>query len=304
MNTHYTLRLLAGILIHLGSIASSIAQPEPLNRQSLLWRITTQSGLQSHIFGTIHLADTAVFRQRDTVLTLIDRSQTYASELNLDSMFQQMKPEILMISNGTLYDVYDSSDVQLICATLDAINPMLARACSRMKPGAIMLIASMAAFERTAPTSIDEFLWARARKAKLQRYGLERFSEQVAIIDSMPASFVISQIRRIDSSKAESYALRDHYVREELDSLHTSEAAEELTPEVMAMLNDRRNLRMVERMMPLLDSGGAFVAIGAMHLSGPGSVLEVLRQKGYSVEPVLGGRRINWLDQGATGKRR
>ncbi len=272
--------------------------------QSLFWRITTPSGSVSHIFGTIHLADTTVFRQRDTVLNILDSSTTFAAELNLDSIFSQMKPQVLMLSSSTLYDVYDSADVQLICAELEKINPMLARACPRMKPGAIMMLVSMSAFERTAPSSIDEFLWARAKKNRTKRQGLENFAEQIALIDSMPSAMVLQQLRRLDSSKLESLKLRDHYAHEELDSLQQMEDDNVYTPEVMAMLNDRRNGRMAERMIPLLENGNAFIAVGALHLTGPSSILSLLRQRGYSVEPIVGGTRVDWLKWGSTEKRR
>jgi len=297
---HRTALFLA-CLIHAGISATSTV---PTGDQSLFWRITAPSGVVSHIFGTIHLADTTVFRQRDTVLQILGTSSSFAAEMNLDSVFRQMRPEALMIPSGSLYDVYDSADVRLICATLEAINPLLGRACERMKPGAVMMIASMSAFERTAPTSIDEFLWARARSKRLVRHGLESLAEQIALIDSMPASFVMEQIRGLDSSKVQSIKLRDHYAREELDSLQQEgDESDAFPPQMMAMLNDRRNIRMVERMIPLLNDGNAFVAIGALHLTGPSSVLALLRQRGYVIDPVVGGNRVNWLDRDTPGKR-
>ncbi|MFN5377145.1 MAG: TraB/GumN family protein [Ignavibacteria bacterium] len=50
-------------------------------------------------------------------------------------------------------------------------------------------------------------------------------------------------------------------------------------------------------MIPLVDEGGAFFAIGALHLAGPSSVLTLLSNNGYSVEAVMGGRRRNVLDK-------
>ncbi|HLP29197.1 MAG TPA: hypothetical protein VK147_11205, partial [Candidatus Didemnitutus sp.] len=44
---------------------------------SLLWKITSPQGAVSHVFGTIHLQDSTVFRQRDTVLSLVRTCRTY-----------------------------------------------------------------------------------------------------------------------------------------------------------------------------------------------------------------------------------
>jgi uncharacterized protein YbaP (TraB family) len=46
-----------------------------------------------------------------------------------------------------------------------------------------------------------------------------------------------------------------------------------------------RNHRMVERMTKSFD-GGAFVAIGALHLPGEDGVLALLEQRGYAIKRV------------------
>jgi uncharacterized protein YbaP (TraB family) len=49
---------------------------------------------------------------------------------------------------------------------------------------------------------------------------------------------------------------------------------------------DERNRRMAERMGPLLAEGGRFIAVGALHLPGPGGLLQRLSDQGYRVRPV------------------
>ena len=51
------------------------------------------------------------------------------------------------------------------------------------------------------------------------------------------------------------------------------------------LLTDRNRL-MVERMLPLLDAGDAFVAVGAMHLPGADGLLALLAERGYQIERV------------------
>ena len=45
-----------------------------------------------------------------------------------------------------------------------------------------------------------------------------------------------------------------------------------------------RNRTMAERAMPFIDAGGAFIAVGALHLPGEEGLIELLRKKGYRVE--------------------
>ena len=48
----------------------------------------------------------------------------------------------------------------------------------------------------------------------------------------------------------------------------------------------QRNRRMAGRMLPHLEAGGAFIAIGALHLPGVGGVLDILSGHGYTVESI------------------
>jgi uncharacterized protein len=263
---------------------------------SLLWRVVSPEGAVSHVFGTIHIADTLVFRQRDTVLQVLESSTTYASELNLDSVMNQLSPKALMLERGTLYDLFDSASVEVMCQRLSTVNAMFAQVCPRLKPGAIMMIVAMGEVERTAPTSIDEFLWARAKKRRLQRTGLETIAEQLSIIDSMPAGYVLEQLTDTAQMSGQLDRMRRLYAQEDLDGLE-SYAAEVggMDDATMQMVNDNRNIRMVGRMEAMLRQGGAFIAIGALHLTGRASVLDLLSSRGYRVEPVTGGRRTSWL---------
>jgi uncharacterized protein YbaP (TraB family) len=49
---------------------------------------------------------------------------------------------------------------------------------------------------------------------------------------------------------------------------------------------DARNRHMAEAARPILDEGGAFVAVGALHLAGKDGLVALLRKDGYAVEAV------------------
>lgn len=50
--------------------------------------------------------------------------------------------------------------------------------------------------------------------------------------------------------------------------------------------NDERNYRMVARMMPRIEQGGAFIAMGALHLAGSTGIVRQLAAQGYRRSPV------------------
>ena len=47
-----------------------------------------------------------------------------------------------------------------------------------------------------------------------------------------------------------------------------------------------RNKTMLDRAMPLLDKGGAFIAVGALHLPGEKGLAHLINEAGYTVTPV------------------
>ena len=54
----------------------------------------------------------------------------------------------------------------------------------------------------------------------------------------------------------------------------------------MRALLQGRNATMAERAAPLLASGGAFIAVGALHLAGKTGLVERFRAQGYTVTKV------------------
>jgi uncharacterized protein YbaP (TraB family) len=54
----------------------------------------------------------------------------------------------------------------------------------------------------------------------------------------------------------------------------------------MRKLLQDRNAIMAERAAPLMASGGAFIAVGALHLAGKTGLIERFRAMGYRVTKV------------------
>jgi uncharacterized protein YbaP (TraB family) len=267
--------------------------------QSLLWKVShPQSSHTSYIFGTIHLQDSTVFRQRDTVLTLLHTCTTFAAELHLDSAQKiMMNPGVIMRSSGSLYDDLDTPTVRRLMSLVDNRMPGLSALLPRLKPGALTALLAMGQHEATAPEAMDVFLWNLAKRKHRNTVGLEYVSEQIQLLDTMG----VEGLRRIarDTANEDADALQRMivaYRNENLDEL-TAMASDTA---VMAgnereSLNDDRNHRLVDRMIPLLERGRTFVAVGALHLTGSESVITLLRQRGWTVTPVIGGQRSQWL---------
>lgn len=239
-----------------------------------------------------------MFRQRDTILTLLHSCTTFAAELHLDSALTvMMNPKVIMRSSGTLYDDLDTPTVRRLMSIADKNLPGMSALVPRLKPGALTSLLALGQYEPTAPEAMDMFLWNLAKRKHREVIGLEYVSEQIQLLDTMG----VEGLKRIawDSTNESSDDLRqivNVYRNEDLRELSTM-AMDTLmmAGNDMEALNDDRNHRLVERMIPLLERGRTFIAVGALHLTGSESVIALLRQRGWTVTPVIGGQRSQWL---------
>jgi hypothetical protein len=126
--------------------------------------------------------------------------------------------------------------------------------------------------------------------------GLETIEEQLAVFDDLDESDQVGLLRETLASRDQLPVMFEElvgaYLSRDLDALlRLSERyLQDGDPRLAALFReaaiDSRNRRMAERMVPLLDQGGWFIAIGALHLPADGGVLARLRQRGYAVSAI------------------
>jgi len=167
-------------------------------------------------------------------------------------------------------------------------------ATEHMKPWAAATALSMPVPE--TGRVLDVVLFQRAQQAGKPLHGLETIAEQLEVFDGLPLEDqvgllrdAVEQVAGLDAMLAELLAA---YKRQDLAAMVAiNEAAmatgdQRLAGEFQRRLIVDRNHRMAERMEPWLQQGGAFVAVGALHLPGEQGLLRLLEQRGYSLRAV------------------
>ncbi|HRK04248.1 MAG TPA: TraB/GumN family protein [Chlorobiota bacterium] len=263
--------------------------------RSLLWKITSKGGAVSHVFGTIHVADTMVLRHRDTVLQLLDASRLALMELDLDSMMTSVSPTRLLLPKGTtLASMFTEEEWKEISVYLEEKLGPMARMATMMKPAGVVALLMFQEVESTAEWSVDQFMWNRCAAKDIPRRGLETVEEQLTILETLPPSVLLDVVRSSDTTTTTMSDLLHAYAQEDLPKILTSSSELSKWPEFERAINAERNATMIQRAQPHLERGGVFIAIGALHLPGVAGILARLESAGYTVEPVLGSSRIAW----------
>ena len=163
-------------------------------------------------------------------------------------------------------------------------------AARRLKPWAAYTTLSLPPNQQAPPLDLVLMLDADARGIPVT--GLETLDEQIGVFESLGASEQVELLTltvcHYERFQREIDEMIEHYVANDLRAIMAM-AVRYSTPlqdRFMDALLRRRNHRMAERMRPLIDAGGAFIAIGALHLPGAEGVLALLEQAGYRVTRV------------------
>jgi uncharacterized protein YbaP (TraB family) len=262
--------------------------------QGILWRIDGAAAQPSYLLGTIHSDDARVTKLPAEITQIFQQTDSFSGEIDMDLPNLMQAAQATMLSEGeSLQQMLDPKlyrkTVQLL-----AIYGMPEPVVQRMKPWAAAATLSLP--RPQTGLFLDMLLYTQAAAQGKQVYGLETVQEQVGAMEALPQDLQISMLRdavaQFDQLNQIIEQLIVAYLQRNLDALtEISESTMQQGDMRVARLFEseivvKRNQRMFERMQPRLKEGNAFIAVGALHLTGKNGLLHLLRNKGYRVSPV------------------
>jgi uncharacterized protein len=268
--------------------ASAAPAKDPLPRP-FLWT-AEKDGATTYLLGTMHLGVDPETRLPQVVWDKLDAAPSFAVETDVTD------PAIASIggrASGTLRDELGPEYWKKLEL---AITPQLAQALLHKSA---MIPATMIALRGLPPTPpMDSILLARAKNRGKQIVYLEPAARQAAILEKhLNAKALKLMLDEIDKIEQESKQMLAAYLagdearfsaitdEQRKDALAHGYTAAEYDESLEDLLY-KRNASWIAPIEKLHAAGGAFIAVGAMHLIGPRSVLELLRQKGYRIVRV------------------
>lgn len=275
--------------------------------QGRLFEVSKPGAPPSYVFGTMHITDKAVLKLPPPIAHAFKGSQVLlvesgdSFESNIDVVNAQFLAPDKKLSDVIKPALYASV---MTSAKKYGISPQLV---DRMQPWAVAFVIGRAIIDpgqrgMAHQPFLDEALKNYARKRGIAVVGLDRgnetttlfkteltLSDQIlmledALHEAAPETSTFSKIRA-------AYLAGDLAAVDEIDTQTNAGAAtaKKQNADVRAyeQLIVKRNERWIPRMQAYLDAGGAFVAVGCMHLPGEDGVLRLLQKAGYRVTRVL-----------------
>ncbi|MGB7931533.1 MAG: TraB/GumN family protein [Gammaproteobacteria bacterium] len=274
------------------AIVAALPSSGPVH--GLLWEIDSPDSSPSYLFGTIHSEDPGVIGLAPTVESAFTSCRQVILEVNLDTDAMVAGSTAMLLTDGRRLSeivgkgLFEQTAVAL--RTRGISDPV----AERMKPWAAASALSM-----PAPVTglvLDMVLFQRAQQAGKQLHGLETIAEQLEVFEGLPLDDQVTLLRDaveqfagLDAMQAEllaAYKRQDLAAMMAINAVSMATGDQRLAREFERRLIEDRNHRMAERMEPYLKQGGAFVAVGALHLPGEQGLLRLLEQRGYSLRVV------------------
>jgi uncharacterized protein len=267
--------------------------PTPVKKDPLaapLFWSATKDGKTTYFLGTMHLGVDAERRMPDSVFAKLSAAPTFAMETDLsDPAIAGM----VQRSSGTLHEDLGPEYWKKL---EDTLTPGVAKSIDAMKPMVAASLLAMRGVPMTPP--MDRVLLARAEEQKkqivylepatlqasvLEKYqGVRELKAMLDIVDTLPAKMQALLAAYVAGDETKLVALSE---AERADQLAAGFTQAELDESNQAMIYGR-NAAWIEPIEKLHAAGGGFVAVGALHLVGPKSVLELLQQRGYTIARV------------------
>lgn len=279
----------------------------------LLYRVTGSDGKVLWLFGSIHVGYDYFYPLPEYVYEAYESADAIAFEIDMrafekDTAAQVELLQLALYQDGTT--IKDHIDPELYASAVEILEEYgyAASYLDLMKPTEWSSLLDMCFVEEMGLSSdlgIDYHLMDKAyadgkqilevESAQFQYTMMANFSPELQemLMASSVASFHDMELSKQDMEQmVELWATGDEvafaaYLEEE--PVFTSEEERQLYAEYNNAMIVDRNLSMTDYAEAALKSDQEiFICVGAAHIVGKGAMVDLLRQRGYTVEQVFG----------------
>jgi len=284
------LKIIISILFALTTL---IANAQTALAKTLLWQITGPGIIApSYLYGTIHL-----MCPQDIIVTTELRSKFYSTkqlflELDMDdpSVMAKTISQMNMQNDTTLSQLLSKQQYDSVAATFKKLTGLSLEMMQTMKPELLesVIYPSLLGCEGAEAWEQKFMQMAKANNMKIK--GLEQVEDQLKIFDEIPykmqAEELAETVLHVDSVKKSFIDMLESYKQKDLNALNDMMNDEDDLTAYSDLLLTNRNAKWIPEIIEQAKLKPTFFAVGAAHLGNTNGVINLLREKGYTVNPV------------------
>jgi uncharacterized protein YbaP (TraB family) len=262
---------------------------------SLLWKIEGENLDQaSYLFGTLHLISQEKFALRDEVAQAVDDAEQAVFELKLNdfSMLAKMQKALALPEEESLTAYLNEEEAEHLDTWLQESMSSNLEAFDHSKPLALYQAMFLKMLGEGTPASYDMHLLGLALQDDMEIFGLETLEDQMEVFDGISmreqVEWLLEIVYEQDSLQAMWDDMISMYLSEDLQGIFdlSMEESPEIADHQEAFL-DQRNRNWIPVMEKMATEKSTFFAVGAAHLPGEEGVIQLLREAGYSITPIM-----------------
>jgi uncharacterized protein YbaP (TraB family) len=283
-------------LVFLGVFSNLPAQKKPAEKyQSLLWEISGNGlGKPSYLFGTMHVSSKMAFHLSDSFYQALRSVDAVALELNpelwqgqmarLDQLkdnyasFVQPAGNDFLTENSFRLENYVTELTAALSTEPAVVNNLLYRSYKTRED-----------FEED--TFLDLYIYQTGRKLGKRPAGVEDYYEaEKLVLEAYGDMAREKKKKNIDldgeSIRDISEKVQNAYRRGDLDLMDSLDNLMERSDAFREKFLFKRNEIQANSIDSIIRKTSLFAGVGAAHLPGSRGVIELLRNKGYTLRPV------------------
>ena len=277
------------------------------SQAQLLWKVSG-GGLTrpSYIMGTYHFAPSSMIDKIPGMAQAFEDCDVVVGEIEMDNMMNQeaqmaMAQAMMAPADSTLDKLYSPEDYSIIEGVFNKYFGSMGVKLNQMnnlKPSAISTqMQAMQALKYfpnfDANDLIDAMVQKRGKDMGKPALALETIQEQTDLLFNSPiseqAKGLLEACKKDELFVVQSSALVEAYMAQDLGKLESIITNPELggdDDDAMDALIYSRNRNWVKKLQAMMPERACLVCVGAGHLPGAQGLLQLLRDQGFTVEPM------------------
>jgi uncharacterized protein YbaP (TraB family) len=277
------------------------------NGNAIFWKLARPGKAPSYLYGTVHLSDRRVTRLSAAAKNAIHASKALLIE-NADLSAEAAARAYTAATASAVFSDGRSLEVLLSEHEFERMRKSVgdglvpAETLRVYRPWIVSLMLSASDCERRRIQKgyrvLDMVIADRARVNGIPVSGLETTEQQLAALASLPDDDQIGMLRANIAMLDENESLRETmvqlYIGRQIGAIWGLQLAlaerAGVPASAYASFQEtvivERNRKMRDAAFPHTEKGGAFIAVGALHLPGKTGLVELFREAGYTATPI------------------